>query len=666
VRDGGISPRGGWQHLCQLHPGDAFYQGGFMYEPIDGESPYIIASIGGRIYKFDIPDSGSVIGCGVEEISATRFVESQAPAVDQYIRIKNISGPTLTPAPVISAGTVINSVPAIGTLSQDFSIPAYAVTSTAYLTATATNVTVGSTFKWTVTFGGSPFTITFAVVAMSEAPGTIPPPPVGPPVNPTDVEAAFFCQAEQFLIIQAGDGATLPLFWDGSVIRRSIGINNTATAPGAPGVNEIPAATAMDYYMGRLWYAQGLRFSAGDIAGGNSGTAAYNFRDSLLNVTENPLVVGGDGFTLPDQSANIRAIKHNANQDAALGQGLLFIFTRRSVYSLKVPVTRDEWIAADNDNQPLLSVIQLVNGAVNDRSVVAVNGDLYYNSLEPAVRSVLSAVRYFNQPGNRPISANEQRILQFCDRGLMRFTSGIEFDNRLLMSSLPKRYANGVASQALIPMDFMPISSFNTDKAPNWEGMYEGLDFLQLFTGNFGGVQRSFGIVRQQSDGTFHLWELNPSGGLRTDINASGENRISMSIEFPAFTWEQEFLLKKLVSAELWIDRLFGTVEFTLEYRPDGDPCWHPWKIWQVCSARTCTESVYNPCDYPTGLLGESYRSTMTLPMPVESCASVMGRPANILYQCQARLTIKGFCRLRGFLLKAYPVERQLYSNNVA
>src|SRR5256885_5858484 len=149
--------------------------------------------------------------------------------------------------------------------------------------------------------------------------------------NPATQPRSFFCQAEKYLIIQAGDDLTLPLFWDGTTLRRSVGITNTAVAPGTNSVNEIPAATAMDYYMGRVWYAQFRTYSAGDIVGGPSGTLANRFKDSVLNVTESPLVLGGDGFTVPTNAGNIRALKHSANLDAALGQGRLYIFTRKAI-----------------------------------------------------------------------------------------------------------------------------------------------------------------------------------------------------------------------------------------------------------------------------------------------------------------------------------------------
>lgn len=553
-RDGGITQRFGWLLNGQMHDGSALFQGWFMYEPV-GADPYLIASIGGQIYRVD-PDTGA-----------------------------------------------------------------------------ATNLT-------------------------ALFPGTD---------NPPAEAFAFFCQAEQFLVIQAGDSVTLPLIWDGSILRRSIGITNTAVAPGTPGVNEIPAATCMDYYMGRLWYAQGRQYSAGDIVGGGSGTLAYGFRDAVLNVTENPLVLGGDGFVVPTQDGIIRALKHGAAIDAALGQGRLFIFTRKAVYALQVPVTRADWIAATNNNQPLQTVVQLVNGSVNDRSVVSVNGDLFYQSLEPGIRSLMQSVRYFTQWGNIQISANEQRILQFNDRSLLRAASGIFFDNYLFQTALPKLTPQGIAHQALVPMDFIPISSFGQQKQPVWLGMDEGVDFLQLATGDFGGRDRAFAAVVSRGDaaapaGTIQLWEIT-SFSKEDKIVGENGNRVSWIIETPAFTWGREFDLKKLVACELWVDRLFGTVQFILQYRPDGAACWVRWHEWKECSPKNSNETVQEPIAYPLLPCLESYRSTMMSPKPPEGCASATGRPTYIGYQFQVRLIVKGFCRIRGILLHAEMVERALYKD---
>jgi hypothetical protein len=475
-------------------------------------------------------------------------------------------------------------------------------------------------------------------------------------------------QPEQFTLIQAGDFVTLPLIWDGAVLRRSKGITNIAVAPGTPGVNEIPAAGAMDYFMNRLWYEQGRQYSAGDIVKGSSGTAAYDFRDSVLDVTENPMVLGGDGFTVPDGAGNLRALVHSIQINAVLGQGNLYPFARRAIYSQYVPITRTDWIAATNANQPLQTIVQLSDGAVNDRCIVAVDGDLYYQTQDPEIASLNIAVRYFNQPGNGSLSAAENRILQFVNRSLLGFATGVLFDNRLLESTLPKQLPQGVVHDALIPLDFLPISTFGAQFHPVWEGHHEGLQVLQLLRGDFG-FDRAFAVTVSASDtpagpaGSIQLYEIQRNA--RFDNSPNGEARIQWQFETPAYTWGDEFELKKLVSAEFWVDRLFGEVLFKVEFRPDGETCWQMWHEWEVCSARNTCEDVVEPVCYPIQPYGDGYRQTMGLPMPPPGCAKQTGRPINVGFQFQLRVTIRGYCRFRGLQLFAEPVKRSMYGQMV-
>lgn len=478
----------------------------------------------------------------------------------------------------------------------------------------------------------------------------------------------FFEQANDFLIIQAGDYTSLPLFWDGTVLRKSLGINDSAVAPGTPGVNEIPPAGPMRFYLGRLFYSTGNKANAGDITGGNSGTAQYEFRDAVLNVTESPLVLGGDGFRTPANEGNITAIAYNANQDTALGQGTLFLFTAKGVHALTVPITRTDWIAATSNNQPKLVPIQLAMGTVSDRSVVTVNGDLFYQDPLGNIRTLLTAVRYFGQWGNIPISSNINRLIQFNNKSLLNWGCGIYFDNRMIQTALPIGSNQGTVHQAVSVMDLEEISSFGSSLTPTWEGMYEGLDILQMFSGVVSGVERAFAVIVSRVDFSIQIWELTPE-----DRFDNGDRRIQMVIEFPAFTWGQEFSLKELMGAELWIDRLYGEVVFKLEYRPDGESCWVPWHDWKVCAPRnSCENTGVDPCTgianvlcYPLTQYGESYRQTLTLPHPPRSCSSAAGRPSFVNYQAQPRLIVTGFCRIRGFLLHAASVERGLYQNKV-
>jgi hypothetical protein len=238
----------------------------------------------------------------------------------------------------------------------------------------------------------------------------------------------------------------------------------------------------------------------------------------------------------------------------------------------------------------------------------------------------------------------------------MQFSSGVSFDNRMLQLVLPEQTAVGVAHRAIIPLNFDVVSTLETKLPPAWEGMYEGADFLELLTGDFGGRQRCFAPAWSERDGKIHLWEISTA-----DRFENGDNRVFWYIEFPAFTWGDEFQMKKLVSAELWIDRIFGEVMFSMDYRPDSSSCWWKWHEWKLCTARTSCEDVHNPqCTYPKEYC-ESFRQTITLPNPPSYCVQPSGRPSIYGFQFQTRLSIKGFCRIRGILLKCEKVKQQLY-----
>lgn len=557
MRGGGVLQRTGWAERGQVADGTALFQGGFVYEPDNGD-PYMICSIGGVIYKVLLDD---------------------------------------------------------------------------------------------------PYTVTNLSAIYSL-------------YNPPTAEKAYFVQAEMYLIIQAGDygqvgGNTLPLFWNDVTLRRSIGITDPVGPGYVPNVNEIPPALAMDYYQGRVWYAQGRKYSAGDIVGGPSGTPATQHRDAIINVTENPLAFGGDGFVVPSNAGNIRALAHTANLDTTLGQGSLYIFTRKVVYKLDVPITRSSWISATAQNMPTQTIAQQTNGTYSDRSIVSVNGDLFYQAPD-GIRSLLMAIRYFAQWGNVPISNNEERLLQFNDRSLMRFCSGVEFDNRLLQTALPITTPAGVVFQEIIPLDFDLICTLDEKLPPAWEGMLEGLNWLQLYTADFGGRERAYGLTVSKLDGTIKLVEITDAD--RTDdadkdpTTENGDRRVVWQFETPAYTWGKEFNLKELVGGEIWVDKLYCTLDYEVHYRVDMDPCWEFWHRGSICTARSTCEDVNNPVCYPQQDYREGYKLPITLPRPpFPPCAPMSNRPKNQGFQFQMKISFRGWARVRSILIYGTEIMRSPY-----
>lgn len=649
VRDGGITCRSGFTQLATIHDRSGYFQGKAMYDPIDG-NPYQLFSISGHIFKFDIEtgvltDLTVAFPANVPQFNPDTQTTAFFQQAEQFMVIQAgdyttlpfiWDGTTLRRSHGITGSVAGTSTPAATYLfktTNPWVIPAVGNTVTVDISANYGG-SIGDVGTWTNILYTSDPIATFEVMAT--------------PASQITLKTISTIAAGAY---QYGD-------YD---ISFAVG---AVVTPATDLINEIPAAGPMDYYMGRLWYAQGRTIIAGDIVGSQqSGTQAYNYTDSVIKVTENPLALGGDGFRIPSNDGNIiRGVAHSANIDAALGQGRLFVGTTKAIYGMNVPVTRNEWIGATNSNQPLMTVVQLANGWVNDTSITTVNGDLFYQSLEPGIRSLNQSTRLFNQWGNIQISANENRILQYNNRALIRHSSGEYYDNRMLQTSLPVQTDQGVVSNAIIPLDFVPISSFNNQKQPNWEGMYEGLDFFQLNTGDFGGRERCFATVRSRIDQSIQYWEL-ISGTKFDHSTLNGEARITWIIEFPAFTWGDENELKRLVGAELWIDRLTGTVNFTMQYRPDGQACWINWHMWKRCSTKNSEEDVNNPSSYPLTPCLESYFSTMAMPTPPQNVCTTTGRPSDIAYQFQPRLVITGFCRVRGLYLHATKYGRKLYEN---
>lgn len=482
---------------------------------------------------------------------------------------------------------------------------------------------------------------------------------------PSDQPQAFFSQAEMFLVWQCGDLTTKPIFYDfgipsvrGETMRRSlgfVGVNDPT--------NEIPPAGPSDYFSQRLWYSLGRLFIAGDIAlNQTSGTATYGYRDSVIHSTENPVATAGDAFIVPTTAGNIRALKHASNIDTNLGESPLFVFTRRTVYAASPPLTRADWTSATFDNMPIQKVALARGGTFAERSVVAVNQDLFYQSTPNGdIRSLSVAVRNFKQWGNIPISSNENRALVFNDRSLLHMSSGVEFDNRLLQTVLPVQTPVGVGFRGIIPLDFNLISSLEDRLPPAWEGIYSGMNVLQLLEADIGGVDRCFAVIWSDVSQQIEIWEITNDQRFE-----NGEQRVRWRAETPAYTWNDPTKLKRLEALELWFDKILGTVDVKVFYRPDSWPCFIPYREFKICAARDCREDLDAPCvedGYPKTQFCEGDRTMIMLPKPPTQCIPNNNRPSDIFYQCQFRIEMHGWTRIRGILAHALPVEKRPWEN---
>lgn len=284
----------------------------------------------------------------------------------------------------------------------------------------------------------------------------------------------YMVQAGEYMVVQ--DGSSIPVIYDGANSRRAE-------------VTEVPIGSGpMAFGMGRLWVAQGREYVAGDIEGGPTG---------VLSFTENDYLSEGGSFRVPTRSGAITAMTFTAAPNTALGQGELLITTPDSVYSTVLPTDRTLWKSLSD---PVQRIVLINNGSLSQSSTQIVNGDVFMRSRD-GIRSIVQAVREFNQLGNVPISRELTRALDSDPQELLPYTSAIAFDNRLLMTCGASLIGGRTYFNKLAVLDFDLVSSMGQRLPPAWDGVWNGYNFIRLGKGRFNGEERAFAITKNLSKG---------------------------------------------------------------------------------------------------------------------------------------------------------------------
>lgn len=443
--------------------------------------------------------------------------------------------------------------------------------------------------------------------------------------NASNILNGWMVQAENFLIIQ--DGQSGPLIYDGASLRRAAS-------------DEIKTGNVMRYVNGRIWYAlpSGFEFRATDIVYGD-GTRA-----SVLKETESEFLVGGN-FSVPSDGGPITAMAVPGNLDTSLGQGPLLVFTPKYVFSVQAPLDREAWASV---NYPIQAVSQNSNGALGARSTITVNGDVFYRAAD-GIRSFVIARRDFGSWGNTPVSGEMARTLENETENLLQFGSAVVFDNRLLMTSQPVYRNTGVIHQSLTVLDFELISNMKKKLPPSWEGIWTGLDVLQLVKASTATGEFAY-IISRASNDALQIWEIT-TGDTEDQVSDSTFTPIEWEWQTRAFNFGTPFGQKRLDYGEIWIGDLRKSVTFWTGYRPDQYPGWVPWNCWTECA--TVDNCGIGGC-LPIQLGQPQYRYKLRLPVVRPDCSEILGIQYRLLFDVQMRVKISGWCRIKGVRIHAY------------
>lgn len=461
--------------------------------------------------------------------------------------------------------------------------------------------------------------------------------------NPGMRPRVWFTQAETYLIAQTG--FEVPLIWDGSTLRRA--------NPIAFGGTELPVGTVMEYNNGRLWVALPDRhsFVGGNLAYSTTGTAA-----DLLSFTDNTFLTGGS-FALPASAGRITAMRSLANQDSVLGQGPLVVAGEFGSATVNAPFDSAAWQATAS---PIVAIGVLSAGPTGQTACLNVNGDLWYRSAD-GVRSFMIARRDHGTWVNTPLSHEMRRILVRDDPTLLDMASGVDFDNRLLMTCSPFRAIDpdtqtdyGVAWRGLTVLDFITVAGMFDRTQPTWEGVWNGLSILQVLTVSSNGLDRCFMFVLNACY-EIELWELSRAN--RFD-NLTDPITWTIETRRMGFTDSGEFL-KRLVRIETWLEELTASNgAYSISYRPDAASEWRYLDAGTLCA-------LTGMCS-PPGCIGPNgprpqYRTRKFSSAPdPDACEAANNKKWDLGFEFQFRLSLTCAGRLRRFRAVAGEVPEEV------
>ena len=369
------------------------------------------------------------------------------------------------------------------------------------------------------------------------------------------VDRLFFCQANEYLIIQ--DGFNRPIIVEGTTSRFS----TCGTNPLLP---EVPVGTIMAFGQGRLFVVvDGKYFMAGDIY------LPWQ-PERVLQFTETQYLNGGGAFGLPAWMGNITGMMFQPNVVSGTGLGALVVFAEKGVSSFGVQAARSTWNSTD-----IARVLYQDGGGTGPASLVSVSNDIFYLATD-GLRS-LKLTSSETQGGGSllqslPLSRKVQSLVNDETPWAYQFASGVVHDNRLYFTSIARQrkvtnpfdidvddyYFEGLMTIDLQGLTGLPML---------YEGISTGCRFIQVFeVMRFGRKQLvCFGVNDNKI-------------GFYTREDAQLDNRISRP-ECRVYTAALDFstptpIQKRFLYAEVWLSELQGVVDMDVYYRPEGYPLW--------------------------------------------------------------------------------------------
>lgn len=343
-------------------------------------------------------------------------------------------------------------------------------------------------------------------------------------------------------------------------------------------------------------FAIGVQVTEAGVGGTASKFVAGQDSD-VLRFSENSFLNEGGTLAPTGKIGRITGMSFLPVQDTATGQGDLIVFCERGAVTFQVSAPRDQWKNLQGFQRILFDNIGSTSG-----SIQPVNGDLFFRSREGnGIRSYRNARAESGNYGQTPISAEMDPVLKQDTQWMLDQVSFAYFDNRLLMTCLPRQFPRTATDQSqadiyaaepiptiyqgIAVLDFNSSSVGRGKSAAVFDGVWTGIRPVRIVQGTFDGEPRCFAVCFHE-DGTgrkVELWEVTKNDEYDTPIE--GKRRITSGIVTRAFNFNDPMGLKKLIRCDLWFDDLGGGEDYPFEcelaYRPDDYPNFTTWENFE-------------------------------------------------------------------------------------
>jgi hypothetical protein len=441
----------------------------------------------------------------------------------------------------------------------------------------------------------------------------------------------WFVQAEDRVYIQ--NGYQNAIVWDGDLTIPAYRLN--------PYNNKMPIGTVMEYAFGRVFVSD--RFNqiyASDIIYGNGFTDTTNTE----NFTEIGYWAEGGAFSTPAMMGNITGMKVMPQIGTNLrGQGELVILTGNGAFSMDVSIPRDQW------NTSNIQRISLLGRGCTSPYVGLANSELWFRSHDGWAfysNSQSEFARYFSL---RKLSREVNKWVSNDTPWLKQFASTMFFNNYLISTVAPQTYrANGVEGlnryhRGMVVLDLDQSSSPSPDAQLSfrWNGIWTGFRPTQLLSALIQGEKRGFGFSFDK-DNKNRLYEFTTTNG--DDYGPNGTRQIDSFFTTGRYDFNRsgatnKFLRKKITGGEMWMSEIKGTVDSSVDFRADSNPCWSELKVPTTYGCDPCSPKVTECVPQKGGNRYKRYK--FNTPDPSE-CNDLAGIPAVEGSEFQIKVNLTG------------------------